>query len=160
MSTVSAGDKKVSVSKLKITKEIPGWSESKSETKIFKSQELFDIINGGATEYTERGLIEGIHQRLTNKDGGDLELFVEDFGSSQNAQKMYLYKKESYTEKEFFPGNDSTNIFVYKVLAGHYVFTFVDRFYIEILGTGIPQKEIALKQIASVINHYKKVTSK
>ena len=153
-SSFGAKTKKVAVADLRITNQIPDWKERDGTFSAFDPKKLFELIDGGAPEYNERGLIEGIHQQLVGKDKRAMELFAEDFGSPDNAGQMLSYKKASLGEAIPFPGIDSSRAFAYQVIGGYYVFIVIDRFYLELLLTGVKDKDASCAEVSRFINYY------
>jgi len=80
--------------------EVSGWEEIACSNVARGLTELTAIINGGADEYINQGMVEGFLQKL-GKIGtdGNVDMYIMDFGTSEKAEKMFSEKIKKYTEK-------------------------------------------------------------
>ena len=129
-------DKEIQVEKLRIGKQIPEWTEKKGTYKVFDAQGLFDIINGGAPEYIDNGMIKGITQQIVISDSTTIELFAEDFGSPEKARAMYLVKKGG-DQSDASDSSEFHGFMISKVIGGFWCCGSVGRFYFEITVSGV-----------------------
>ena len=56
---------------------------------------MYEILNGGASDYIDHGFIMGVSQIYNGSIGGsavDLELCIFDHGTSKNAQAIYDFR--------------------------------------------------------------------
>ncbi len=77
--------------------EISGWLWDGAPSEAADEASLYELINGGAVEFVERGFVSGALQRY----GGDLagsstsiELFIADQGAISNAKSIYDKRAE------------------------------------------------------------------
>ncbi|MBN1425796.1 hypothetical protein JXA88_14685 [Candidatus Fermentibacteria bacterium] len=72
--------------------EISGWQWDGIPAEATDGATLYDLIDGGAAEFTERGFVSGVlhHYRGTlSTTTSTLELFIADQGSSSNAKSIF-----------------------------------------------------------------------
>lgn len=150
----SEASAKVKVKKLLVTTQISSWIEQKEITKKFPAQGLFDIINGGAVEYIDRGLLEGIHQQFTNKDGKTVEVFVEDFGVAEKAGAMLDAKKQSLSEIKQLTAPSGMKCFASKAIGAVVVIASLEHFYIEMTVSGFSDDSESKNVAAAFLDHY------
>lgn len=83
-------DEEYNLSGLRIMEgEISGWSENADQGYIeFTSQNMYELLNGGAQEYVAKGMSKGFYQ---NKINGDktFTYWLMDFRTIDNAEEMY-----------------------------------------------------------------------
>jgi len=147
--TLAFGAKAVSLEKLRIRTQIPGWVEEKKSYKAFTTKSLFDIINGGATEYIDNGMQKGIFQQLNNSDSSTIDIFAEDFGSSENAQKMLSTKQPEATA-------DTSMFIINEIIGGFWVCGRAGQFYFELTLMGIKDLGKARIEIDKLFDYYNK----
>jgi VIT1/CCC1 family predicted Fe2+/Mn2+ transporter len=148
-------DAKVKVKKLLITTQQQSWIEQKEITKKFTAKGLFEIINGGAVEYLNQGLVEGIHQQFSNNDGKTIEVFVEDFGNSEKSTNMLSSKKESFPDAGQLTGVSDVNAFSSKAIGALIVVGSLQNFYIELTISGFNDQSEMEKVAISFLDYYK-----
>jgi hypothetical protein len=151
---VALGGQKVSVKEFRISRQFAPWQEVKGSFRSFNSKNLYNLIDGGAPEYIENGLVQGIFQRLTSPDSAILEIFFEDFGTSIQAKKMFAKKRQNRSEPCSFSDLDTTTLSCNTVIGGFAVFGFIDRFYFELVLMGVKGNEKAGKMIALAYKHF------
>lgn len=151
-STAVFGAKAVSLEKLRVRNQIAGWVEEKKSYHPFTTTTIFDIINGGATEYIENGMRKGFFQRLKNSDSATIELFAEDFAVAANAQKMFDAKKASFSQT--VENTDTSNVIINEILGGFWACGIAGPFYFEFTVTGIKDRVQAETLIDTFIEYY------
>ena len=130
------GSSGVSLDNLRIRKQIAGWREDKGSFTKFGPEKLFELINGGAPEYIDQGMVRGFVQRLSGPGSASVELFAEDFGSPENAGKMVQIKKQDRDTLISLPGFDTATVAVIPLIGAFVAYGSMNRFYFEITLTG------------------------
>ena len=148
--TMALGKKPVAVEKFRIGNQIPGWSEESASYRLFTPETIFDLINGGATDYVDNGMKKGIYQRLTSSDSATVELFAEDFGNSKNAKKMV-------TAKQSEGDTDTSDFVTTAIIGGFWVCGSIERYYFEFTLTGCNDSKKADAEIDKIIEYYRKI---
>jgi hypothetical protein len=69
--------------------EIPGWKRSEKLLRASKEEELYKIFNGGASLYIQHGFHSFVGQSYKGPKELDLEVYIFNQGTSQNAQDLY-----------------------------------------------------------------------
>lgn len=159
LSVVLCGQK-ASVKEFRINRQISPWQEVKGSFRSFNAKNLYDLIDGGAPEYIQNGLVQGIFQRLTSPDSATLEIFFEDFGTSIQANKMLAQKRQNVSEPCSFSGLDTTAFSCNAVIGGFAVYGMLDRYYFEIVLMGIKDNEKAGKVIAGIYDYFREVVAR
>lgn len=77
---------------LRVTGQIPGWTEERGSFKPFTTVEQLarDVgLDGEAYWYDKKGLTEGIYQKLSSGDGIRLQLYILGFETDTQAAGVY-----------------------------------------------------------------------
>jgi hypothetical protein len=148
---------KVKVKKMLITTQLKSWIEQKEITKKFTAKGLFEIIDGGAVDYVNQGLVEGIHQQFANKDGIVVELFIEDFGTTEKASSMVDLKKSGVSDTITFSGLSGFNHFIENAIGASVVFVSIDNLYMEITVSGCKKTSEVEAAVLEYLNYYKSI---
>jgi hypothetical protein len=77
--------------------EISGWQWDGSPASATDQASLYDLIDGGAEEFVERGFVSGVLHRYRGSLEGaaaTVELFIADQGSQSNASDIYDQREE------------------------------------------------------------------
>ena len=85
--------------------DVQSWTEEKELIK-FNSNNMYDLVNGGAVEYIDNGMIEGFQQKMGKAGTG--YYFIEwlmDFGSAENASEMYTKKLNQFQSSKEAAGD-------------------------------------------------------
>jgi hypothetical protein len=125
----------------RIRNEISGWSEDKYQA--FDVDGLFGIINGGAEEYKQNGLVEGIKQIMKNGPK-TYDVFVMDFATPEKAQIMFNQKKNTQADELIAVGSypQTTAVGVKNPLGGAIsAFAYFGKYYFEISLMGIAEQD-------------------
>jgi hypothetical protein len=69
--------------------EIQGWKRSEKTLRASNQEDLYRIMNGGASLYIQHGFRSFVAQRYKNSKGMDLEVYIFDQGAPQNAEDLY-----------------------------------------------------------------------
>jgi hypothetical protein len=138
---------------------IPGWVEQKDKYCSFKPDELYGIIDGGATEYIEQGLKSGIGIACTSGTK-TLGMYFEDFGTELKAQGMVEAKKASLSEPQAIPNVTLSPALYGEVIGGCIACWAKDRYYVEMTLTGYDSVGIALKDAGIFIDSISRVIGK
>ena len=93
--------------------EISGWLWDGSPAQATDQSSLYDLINGGAVEFVERGFISGVLERYSGTIAGSsttTEVFIADMGDPSNAADIYekRYERLLFSE-EYGSGFEDTN---------------------------------------------------
>ncbi len=126
--------------------DIQQWVEEEDGYNVYKtSEELYQLIDGGADEYLNRGLVEGFQQRLTRTETGySATIMVMDFGTIEKAANMYQYFS-SRISPVVKAGNYNSSVAVIdpSPLDGCIGYAHFKQFYIELslMGYGAEKSE-------------------
>ena len=150
----SEASAKIKVRKLLVTTQVSSWVEQKDVTKRFPAKGLFEITNGGAVEYIDHGLLEGIHQQFTNKDGKTVEVFVEDFGTPAKSLAMLNLKKQSFTETTPMTALPKVQGFTSKAIGAVIVAASMENIYVELTASGFSEDKESEDVAAAFLNYY------
>ena len=77
--------------------EISGWQWDGSPSTASDQTSLYDLIDGGAEEFVERGFVSGVLHRYGGSLEGaaaTVELFIADQGSESNARDIYEKRED------------------------------------------------------------------
>ena len=69
--------------------EIPGWKRSEKLLRASKEEDLYKIFNGGASLYIQHGFRSFVAQSYKGSKGTELEVYIFDQGTPQNAEDLY-----------------------------------------------------------------------
>jgi hypothetical protein len=74
---------------LPLDDDIPGWKRSEKLLGASNGEELYKIVNGGAALYIQHGFQSFAGQSYKGPKGVDLEVYIFNQGTLQNAQDLY-----------------------------------------------------------------------
>jgi len=69
--------------------EIPGWKRSEKLLRASNEEELYRIFNGGASLYIQHGFRSYVGQSYKGPKGTELEVYIFDQGTPQNAEDLF-----------------------------------------------------------------------
>ena len=69
--------------------EIQGWKRSEKFLQASKEEELYKLFNGGAGLYIQHGFHSFVGQNYKGPKGTELELYIFDQRTPQNAEDLY-----------------------------------------------------------------------
>jgi hypothetical protein len=69
--------------------EVPGWKRSEKTLRASNQEDLYRILNGGASLYTGHGFRSFLGQSYRRAKGTELEVAIFDQGMPQNAEDLY-----------------------------------------------------------------------
>ena len=69
--------------------EIPGWKRSEKILRASNQEDLYKIFNGGASLYIQHGFQSFVEQSYKGPNGLELEVYIFNQGTSQNAEDLY-----------------------------------------------------------------------
>jgi hypothetical protein len=141
-------------SALRLTTEIPGWVDKPDKFVTFREDYLFDLINGGADLYREEGLVDGLFQVLDFKSNYTVDIFVFNFGTTQNALAMVAKKISTFSSKIPVPGFSETIAMGDKNLGGAIFYGQFDKFNVEISLSGYADPEKLKSDAALFLKAY------
>jgi hypothetical protein len=130
---------------------LPGWVEQKERYRGFTAEELYGIINGGATKYDKQGLLRGMCVSFANQNNS-LEIFFDDFGSSSRAKGMVGIKKKGSSNPVSISHDNGAPAMYNEVIGGCIVYWSQGNYYIEMTLTGYDSLAIAVRDAIVLIN--------
>jgi hypothetical protein len=69
--------------------EVPGWKRAEKIHRASNQEDLYKILNGGATLYIQHGFRSFVAQGYKGGKGRELEVSIFDQGTPQNAEDLY-----------------------------------------------------------------------
>jgi hypothetical protein len=69
--------------------DLPGWKRSEKLLSASNEEELYKIVNGGAALYIQHGFQSFAGQSYKGPKGVELEVYIFNQGTPQNAQDLY-----------------------------------------------------------------------
>jgi hypothetical protein len=69
--------------------EVLGWKRSEKLLRASNEEELYRIFNGGASLYIQHGFRAFVEQSYKGPNGLELEVYIFNQGTSQNAEDLY-----------------------------------------------------------------------
>lgn len=139
----------------------PGWTQSpfESDYKIVTGEDLYTIINGGATPYIEEQYQQALRQIMTSTTDQSLTLMAMFFPSPANTDSLFFRKTrpESVEDENIFTtpleGFSADNVIGTPVIGGMmYIMRFND-VYFELTISGFSSSEAAVSSAIAVTNH-------
>ena len=143
-----------SLESLRISNQIDGWHEVKNGFIPFDHDKLFELINGGAPEYIDEGLIRGFLQRLEGPDSATVELYAEDFGAPEKAINMFRIKRENHGSLLRLTGFDTGVAGVFSAIGARVAYGAIGRFFFEITVSGSAGVENADTVLRNLFHFY------
>jgi hypothetical protein len=69
--------------------EIPGWKRTEKILQAAKDEDLYRIMNGGATLYIQHGFRSFMAQSYKRFNGAELEVLIFDQSTAKNTEDLY-----------------------------------------------------------------------
>jgi len=69
--------------------EISGWKRSERVLRALNEEELYRVFNGGASLYIQHGFRSYVGQSYKGSEGTELEVYIFDQGTLQNARELF-----------------------------------------------------------------------
>lgn len=155
----SADKNENSLSRFQITgQNMKGWAVEEV-IKEFGPEELYDIINGGADVYVNKGLLKGMHQTVVKEGGHQCEIFVEDYGSPEKTKDIFAVTTETASDSLKLSTGDHQRIRIKEFLGGILVYMHHDNFYFEISLSGYTAAEKAVGDAECFVDFFEKILS-
>jgi hypothetical protein len=142
------------VTNLRIINDIAGWIERQDSYIFYDVDGLYGLINGATETHAENGLIEGICQILEDSSNKRVNVFSEDFGTTENASAMFEQIRSEVAQQNNYEitGYDTMTAFARMHLTGVVAYAHFDRFFFWLTFTGYDEPEIALNDALIFIN--------
>jgi len=146
----------IALEKLSIKKgDISNWNPE-SEMAVYVADQLYEHIDGAATQYLEKGVIKTGYQHLTGPDKAMVECYVFDFGSDAKANTMFEQKKlERANDTVKDPTYTDSTLIVSPVLGGVSSSAHFGNFYIEVNVTGFGVQNAAIETLDLFLGFFK-----
>jgi hypothetical protein len=77
------------MSLLPVDDDIPGWKRSEKLLRASNEEELYEVLNGGASLYLQHGFHSFVGQSYKGPKATDLQVYIFNQGTSQNAEDLY-----------------------------------------------------------------------
>ena len=77
------------MSLLPMDDEFPGWKRSEKFLRASNEEELYRILNGGASLYIQHGFHSFVGQSFKGPKGAEVEVYIFDQGTAQMAEDLY-----------------------------------------------------------------------
>ena len=148
-----------SLSRFKVT-GITGWTLTGDGYSEFDPDQLYDIINGGADLYIDKGLKRGGYQKLLRDDSLQCEIFVEDFGSPENAEIIFTATTETATGSLKIGSGNDERMRVKEFIGGILVYMHFENYYFEISVSGFDTTEEAGVGVKPFIDYFEGILTK
>ena len=139
--------------KFRLTNEVSGWVDQSEYFATFDTIQLYDLINGGATKYTEQGLIDGVFQLLKNSNFS-VDIFVYNFGTTQKATNMFTIQSNSVASKVVVPGYAESIAVGDEFLGGAIIYAHFSQFELELSFGGYADIEVLKSDAAQFLQVY------
>ncbi len=154
----------VPVSSLLISEDATAWTERDNGFYEFADQAaLAAMINGGADQYTNAGMIEGFRQKMVQEDiSGNkyFEAMVMDFGNSAAAFQMYTLKTDELSGLVTIGAHPLSAIAGKKFLGGISAFGHIHNIYFENSVSGFRDQAAAINTMEQIIGLYQQAVLK
>lgn len=135
------------------------WIEQNDKYQYFTVDDLYLLINGGATQYQKQGLKNGITVSYT-ADNRSLQIYFDDFGSSSQAKKMVSAKKKLSSDAKKIDNMNVRPVLYEEVIGGCIVYWAKGQYYVEMTFTGYDSPDNALSDAAALVNSISPIVEK
>jgi hypothetical protein len=135
--------------------DISNWNPE-SDMTVYVADNLYELIDGGATPYLEKGVIKTGYQRLTGPENTIVECYIFDFGSEAKALAMFEQKKKERvndTVKDI--AYTDSIVVVSPVLGGVSSSAHSGSFCMELNVTGFHSQTLALETLDFFLGFYR-----
>ena len=136
--------------------EISNWNPD-VDIKIYVGDKVYDLMDGGAPQYLEKGLIKTGFQTFKGPNDGNVQVTIFDFGKDAKANIMFEEKRIAATGSTVKDFNYLDSVVVLKsVLGGVNCFAHFYNFCFEINVTGFSDQVLAIKIVDLFLGLYEK----
>lgn len=145
----------ISVKQLEIkNNELPGWVPHDT-MGIYEGTELYNLIDGGAPQYLEKGVMTTGYQVLDGQNDRAVYSMIMDFGRDSNAVAMFLEKKtQNVGQTVLDPQYPDSVAFMTLVLGGVQGYGHYTNFYFEIAAVGFSDSTQAIATFDTMLTWY------
>ena len=115
------------------------------------------LIDGGASDYTVHGWLNGVQQKMEiNRDGPQYEALIFNFGTADSATAMFRAKTPdtAYEKPNVIPGFDQSVAFGTNTIGGGTIFAHKNNLYFELAIVGYDSSAAAYSTAALFLNEY------
>jgi hypothetical protein len=138
-----------------INGDISYWSPE-SDMNVYVGDQLYEHIDGAATQYLEKGVIKTGYQRLTDPNSATVECYMFDFGSDAKAMAMFEQKRIERANDTVKDLNYPDSIVVVSpVLGGVSGCAHFGNFYMELNVMGFSAQVPAIETLDIFLGFYK-----
>lgn len=117
----------------------------RTQIQQYRGEELYDIINGGATLYLDHGLSKGVRTTYNTPDGKECEVFYHVLKDRAAAQKLFVVQKKNLSRVTAIDGYGPDKVQVSKTIGATLIFGWQGRSFYELNVSGC-------KNFRSVVN--------
>jgi hypothetical protein len=144
----------------RISVEFPGWTEAPVEGYAdFTPNNLYDLINGGATPYIDNGLAKGFRQKLSGDSGREYGVMAMDFETAEKAETIYELKRNGKPNKTALGTYGPAVAFGFAVWKGIEGYAHFGKYYFEAVLTGVADSATAQSEMGNFIGFYESKTA-
>jgi hypothetical protein len=145
------------LTQMAITREdISSWVPQ-ADMEIYIGTQLFDLNDGGAPQYLEKGLIKTGYQVLNGQNGTVVTSMIMDFGKDSNAVSIFLeMQTKNAGQTVGDPIYPDSVAFMTLVVGGVTGYCHYKNYYFEIAATGFSDIALAIQTFDLFFNLYRK----
>lgn len=137
--------------------DVTGWQQVAGSDgfNVYSAQGLYKPLDGGADPFNQKGVIEGIIQKLDGPTPTKLEAIVLDFGSEPKAITMFQFRVQTINPPQLIIPNFSDSMaFASSTLDGVTVYAYIKKFYFEVALSGFQDQSEALQTASLFVDLY------
>jgi hypothetical protein len=137
------------IEQIENTPESGPWK--RTEIKRYNKDELYSIIDGGATLYLDHGLKNGIYIVSRTNDGKEYELFVHSFPDKNSVMNLFLWKADNLSKVIAVEGYDFRKVRVSPAIGAILIFGIKGHYYFELNVSGFANTESAVHSVRHLL---------
>ena len=134
----TGGETEPDLKKLKFENgEVSGWTEAEEQGYVeFTASDMYSLINGGAQEFIDKGMVKGFQQQMEKGDHM-YRSYLMDFGTAENADAMFEAKAQDYASTIEVAGSyPDTTAFVQPNAYGYSGYAHFGRYMVVLMFDG------------------------
>ncbi len=149
----SQSDRPNLVKWLKKSSAVGSWQ--RISLKQYQGEELYDIINGGATLYLDHGLSKGIQAVYNTKDKKECEIFIHEFAHQDSVKKLFDNQEENLGNLVTIDGYDPQFIKAFPAIGATLIFGRNRQYYFELTVSGFQDHKSMVSSVAPFLQNLK-----
>ncbi len=126
----------------------------------FTAENLFDLIDGGAELYIEKGLTHGLHLSLLDQDSIKTNIMFMMMGNKKSARSLYKSQYDDVGDGKSIGKYSLSQAYYENISNGVYAVAYIDKVYLEITLTNVKTDKASEELLKNLLSKIDKLLNK